>query len=240
VFRTTTILIAALVAGSCVAKSDQTGTPSASPSRTGSFAVSAHVVSCERTDASVSVGMTFMSNHSTDPLMVSSISPVEPILGVGWSAQIDESGQTVELELPSRPGARILDRIHLSVTLIASEQALTLTASTLDDLMTLSVRTPIGVGHVVLVRVENGSPLVSMRFAPQALGPSVVGAGAGGAILRVGDTQRAARGQGLTPLNDGYMELLTFPRFGSLDGWVSLRLDDWQIIVPSLSVSIPC
>jgi len=185
--------------------------------------------------------MTFTSNHSTEPLRFSSAEPVEPMLGFSLSAQTGNIFQTVEFEFPSRPGARILDRVDLaSVTLIVPGHPLTLTAPTFQELMTRLVRTPIGVGDVVLVRVENGSPLVSIRFAPQALGPSVQGAGAGSATLRLDETQRTVRGQGFTPLNDEYIELLTFPRFGSVDGRASLRLGDWQIFVPSLSVSIPC
>lgn len=235
-------LTAALVAGGCAAESVQTGTPSAFPSPAGSIAVSAHVVSCERSDESVSVGMTFTSNRSTEPLKISSVEIPEPIvLGLSWSAQTGDIEQTVEFELRSHRGTRILDRVDLeSVTLIVPGQPLTLDAPTLQELMTLSVRTAIGIGHVVLVRVENGSPLVSIQFVPQGLGPSVLGAGAGSATLRLGETQQAVRRQGLTPVNDGYIELLTFPRFGSLDGRASLQLGDWQIIVPSLSVSIPC
>lgn len=225
-------LIATLAAGSCAADGDQTGTPSASSSGTGSIAVSARVISCERSADSVSLSVTFASNHSTEPLRFSSVEIHEPIvLAIGFADQ-----DKVEFELRSSG-----DRVELkSVTLIVPGRRLTLNAPTLQGLATLSVRTPIGIGHIVLVRVENGSPLVSIQFAPQSLGQSVLGAGAGSATLRLGGTQRAVTGKGLTPLHDGYIELLNFPRFNSVSGQARLELGDWQIIVPSLSVPIPC
>jgi hypothetical protein len=230
-------LIATLAAGSCAADGDQTGTPSASSSGTGSIAVSARVISCERTADSVSLSVTFASNHSTEPLRFSSVEIHEPIVEAIGLANQDE----VEFELRSTGGLRIVDRVELkSVTLIVPGGPLTLNAPSLEGLATQSVRTPIGIGRIALVRVENGSPLVSIQFAPQALGQTVLGAGAGNAILRLGDTQRAVTGRGLTPLHDGYVELLTFPRFSSVGGQARLELGDWQIIVPSLSVRIPC
>lgn len=226
-------LIATLAAGSCAADGDQTGTPSASSSGTGSIAVSAGVISCERSADSVSLGLTFASNHSTEPLRFSSAEIHEPIVLAIGSANQDK----VELELRSSG----VDRVELeSVTLIVPGGTLTLNAPSLQGLAGQSVRTPIGIGRIALVRVENGSPLVSIQFAPEALGQSVLGAGAGNAILRLGDTQRAVTGQGLTPLHNGYVELLTFPRFNSVGGQARLELGDWQMIVPSLLVRIPC
>ena len=142
-------------AGSCAADSDQTGTPSTSSSGMGSIAVSARVISCERSADSVSLSLTFASNHSTEPLRFSSVEIHEPVvLAIGFADQ-----DRVEFELRSSGGLRIVDRVELeSVTLIVPGRRLTLNAPTLQGLTTLSVRTPVGIGHVVFVRVEKGLP----------------------------------------------------------------------------------
>lgn len=185
----------------------------------------------------MSLSVTFASNHSSEPLRFSSVEIHEPIVLAIGSASQDK----VEFDLRSSGGLRIGDRVELeSVTLIVPGGPLTLNAPSLQGLATQSVRTPIGIGRIALVRVENGSPLVSIQFSPDLLGQSVLGAGAGNATLRLGDTQRGVTGRGLTPLHDAYVELLTFPRFNSVGGRARLELGDWQIIVPSLSVTIQC
>jgi hypothetical protein len=103
-----------------------------------------------------------------------------------------------------------------------------------------SLRDPVSIPH----DFENGRVATGLDrgLSPQVSGlfPPSLGAGAGNATLRLGDIQRAVTGQGLTPLHGGYVELLTFPRFNSGDGGARLELKDWQIILPSLSVPIPC
>jgi hypothetical protein len=101
------VLIATLAAGSCAAEGDQTGTRSASSSGTGSIAVSARVISCERSAESLSLGVTFASNHSTEPLRFSSVEIHQPIVqAIGFANQ-----DKVELELRSSGGLGIVDRL---------------------------------------------------------------------------------------------------------------------------------
>ncbi len=233
-------LIALLVvaATACAPDVRQTATPS--PDAT--LSVRARILTCSSESNSLSFRLAFSSNQSSEPLLLTAFAGARSLPGgqpIEATASTDPAKTSAVFVLEHLEKSQNIEEVEFeSVQLLIPGSSVRNSASTLEGLISQSVRTPIGVAKVVDLHPRNESLLISVLFTPQRVGQSVLGSGAGSVTLSVGNVTHEAEAQGFTPMSDGYIQLLTFPRFSSIEGPAQLEMGEWQVLMRSLSIPL--